>query len=435
MSEFIFEIGVNLVETFMMSDFVTQYLGTKYNGFKRNLGFTLCWMTAFLQLCIMNHVTAMETVGVFIPILIYFTYSLLFLKGSIGLKLWVAFVIELIVYGIALLTNLVICHIIDYNPSDMITVFNSTRIIVIIIAKIILFYTIKIILKNKYKSPLNKYKWLMLIFIPAVSLVSLGALMKVSLYNSEMKIYILVGMSCIVVADIVTYLFFVIMNKEYENTIKAKLLEQQNESLKKNLSDEEAFINEMKTVRHDIKNQLLTILRYADEGKINDIKNYVNVLTNNHLPNILNYISTDNSALDAVINSKIAVCNQENIFMEVNIKKNTSIYISPADIAALFGNLLDNAIEAAKNTDERRIQIDIHENGNYLIVLICNSIKSSVLKDNVFLQTSKPDKEIHGIGIRSVKKVVEKYNGMIQFYEEENQFCCHTMLDLSKMQI
>ena len=244
----------------------------------------------------------LETIGAFIPIIIYFTYALIFLKGSIGLKLWIAFFTELMAYVIALITNLIICYIIGYNPSDMISVFNNTRIIGVIITKMMLFYTTRIILKNKYKYSLNKYKWLMLICMPVISLISLGALMKVTLYNSGIKLYILIGMSCIVVADIVTYLFFVVMNKEYENTINARLLEQQNETLKKSMIDKDAFVREMKTVRHDIKNQLLTILQYADDGRCEDIKDYVNVLTNNHLPNILNYINTNNTAFDAAIN-------------------------------------------------------------------------------------------------------------------------------------
>ncbi|MBP3360805.1 MAG: sensor histidine kinase [Clostridia bacterium] len=222
------------------------------------------------------------------------------------------------------------------------------------------------------------------------------------------------------------------MNKEYENTIKTKLLEQQNETLKQNIADKEAFVKEMKTVRHDIKNQLLTILQYANEGRCDDIKDYVNALTNNYLPNILNYISTDNIAFDAIINSKIAVCSQRKIFMEVNIKKDTDINIPPVETAVLFGNLLDNAIEAAKDTEEKRISVDICKNASYLVISVTNSIKSSVLTNNKNLETTKSDTELHGIGIKSVKNIVEKYNGMIKFFEEENEFCCHIMIDTTE---
>lgn len=208
MIELFFETGINLIETFIMTDFITRYLGTKYDGIKKKIGFALCWIVAFVQMCIMNEITDLETVGTYIPILIYFTYALIFLKGGIGVKLWIAFLTELIAYIIALVTNLVICYIIDYSPLDMITVFNSTRIVGVIITKVILFYVTRNILKNKYRYPLSKYKWLMLIFIPTISLISLGALMRITLYNSEIKLYVLIGMSCIVIADMVTYLFF-----------------------------------------------------------------------------------------------------------------------------------------------------------------------------------------------------------------------------------
>lgn len=427
-----FEIGINLIETLIITDFITRYLGTKYNDYKKNMGFLLCWFITFTVICAMNNITSLETIGAYVPIVIYFIYSLFFLNGNIGLKLWISFLIYLAAYVIALITNLIICYIIGYNPANMISNFNSTRVVGVIITKILLFYITRIILRNKYQHPLNKYKWLMLVFIPTISLISLGALMKATLYNSEIKQYILIGMGCIVIADITTYFFFIIMNREYENTINSKLLEQQNETLKQSIIYKDAFVKGMKAVRHNIKNQLLTIRQYADDGRNDDIKDYIDVLTNNHLPNILNYINTNNAAFDAVINSKIAVCNQKNIFMEVNIKQDTYISIPSVEIAVLFGNLLDNAIEAAKDTNEKRITLDIQKNASYLIILVSNSIKSSVLEDNKNLETSKPDKELHGIGIKSIKNIVEKHNGMIQFYEEENEFCCHIMIDITE---
>ncbi len=61
-------------------------------------------------------------------------------------------------------------------------------------------------------------------------------------------------------------------------------------------------------------------------------------------------------------------------------------------------------------------------------ILVSNSIETSVLTDNENLETSKKDKELHGIGIKTIKEIVKKYDGMIQFYEEEKEFCCHILL-------
>lgn len=432
MIEFIFETGINLIETFISVDFITKYLGTKYTGNRQKAAFVIVWIISFIQMTVTNYITDFETFGSYIPMIIYACYAFLCLNGSTPLKIWFAILTHLIVTFTAILTNIFVCNIIGYDPYKMITVFNSTRVMGVIIAKIMQFYITRLILRNKYKNPISNYRWVAIIAIPVISVISLCALMKAALINNDISPYILTGMICIILANIMTYYFFTVMNKEYENTIKAKLLEQQNDALKKSIADKDAFVKEMKAVRHDIKNQLLTIMQYADEGKNNDIKEYVNVLTNNYLPNILNYINTNNAAFDAVINSKIAVCNQKNIFMEVNIKQDTNISIPPVEIAVLFGNLLDNAIDAAKDTNEKRITLDIQKNASYLIIFVSNSIKSSVLKDNKNLETSKPDKELHGIGIKSIKNIVEKHNGMIQFYEEEDEFCCHIMIDTTE---
>ena len=432
MIEFIFETGINLIETFISVDFITKYLGTKYTDNRQKIAFVIVWIIAFIQMTITNYITEFETFGSYIPMIIYACYAFLCLNGSIPLKIWFSILTHLLVTFTAILTNILLCNLIGYDPYKMITVFNSTRVMGVIIAKIMQFYITRLLLRNKYKNPISNYRWIAIIAIPVVSVISLCALMKAALINNDISPYILTGMVCIILANIMTYYFFTVMNKEYENTMKAKLLEQQNDVLKKSIADKDAFVKEMKAVRHDIKNQLLTIMQYADNGKITDIKEYVNMLTHDYLPNVLNYINTNNMAFDAVINSKIAVCNQRKIFMEVNIKQGTNISIPPTEIAVLFGNLLDNAIEAATDTDEKRITLSVQKNENYLVILVSNSIKSSVLEFNRNLETSKPDKDMHGIGIKSIKNIVEKHNGMIQFYEEENEFCCHIMIDLKE---
>lgn len=429
MKEIIFETGINLIETFILIDFLTKYLGCKYTGFKRTVGFLLGWMVTFVELCIINYFVEFETIGTYIPIVIYFLYAICYLKGSTLLKLWMSIVTQIIVTSIAIATNLFVCNIIDYDPRDMITVFNSTRIISVIITKIILFYVTRIVLKMKYKNPMDNHVWIMLITIPVISVISMAALMKAAIHHEEIKIYILIGTACIILADIVTYYLFAVINKDYETKLKIKLLEQQNENSKKNMENTDAFVNQMKSVRHDIQNQLLTICGYIDSGKIEEAKAYINSLTENALPNIQSLINTDNDAFNAIVNAKIVLCNQKKIFMDVKVKENSLKNLDPIDTGVLFGNLLDNAIEAAEKTAKRRISVDVQKSGAYLSILVCNSIGDSVLKNNQELQTSKRDKELHGIGIKTVRELVRKYDGMIQFYEKNNEFCCHILLD------
>ncbi len=432
MSKLIFEWGVNLIETFIIIDFATRYLGCKFTDNRRIVGFLCGWFAAFSELCIINHITAYEGFASVIPVAIYFIYAVLCLRGSIFLKLWASVLIQVIVMAIAVLTNLFVCNIIGYDPNAMISVFNSIRVISVIITKIILFYVTRIILRNKYKNPLDKHFWILLLLIPVISLISVCALMLAALDHEEIRTYILLGMGCIVIANIVTYYFFTVLNKEHETKLKIKLLEQENENAKKNIEQANAFVQQMKSVRHDVKNQLLIIYNNIDSGKCEEAKEYIKNLTGNHLPNIQNFINTGNNAFDAIVNSKIAICNQKNIYIIVKVMKDSLNELDAVDTGVLFGNLIDNAIEAADKTQTRRITVEVQLQGAYLSILIRNSIKESVLEKNPQLNTSKSDTELHGIGTKTIDSLVKKYDGMIQYFEEKQEFGCHILLNISK---
>lgn len=432
MSELIFELGINLIETFIIIDFVTRYLGSKFTDNRRIVGFLCGWFAAFTELCIINHIVVYEGFASVIPVAIYFMYAVLCLRGPVFLKLWTSVLIQVIVMAIAVLTNLFVCNIVGYDPNAMISVFNSIRVISVIITKIILFYVTRIILRNKYKNPLDKHFWILLLLITVISLISVCALMLAALDHEEIRTYMLLGIGCIVIANIVTYYFFTVLNKEHETKLKIKLLEQENANAKKNIEQADAFVQQMKSVRHDVKNQLLIIYNNIDSGKYEEAKEYIKNLTGNHLPNIQNFINTENSSFDAIVNSKIAVCNQKNIYILVKVMKNSLKDFNAVDIGVLFGNLLDNAIEAADKTQGRRITIEVQRQSAYLSILTKNSIKESVLNENPQLNTSKADTELHGIGTKSIDSIIKKYDGMIQYFEENQEFGCHILLNISK---
>ena len=91
------------------------------------------------------------------------------------------------------------------------------------------------------------------------------------------------------------------------------------------------------------------------------------------------------------------------------------------DMGILYGNLLDNAIEACNyvEPDERFIRMKSKiMNGN----LILSVVNSKQEKRNLVLVTTKPDKENHGRGVKSIRKVVDKYDGTIEFEDKGDMF-------------
>lgn len=434
MGKMIFETAINFADMFMAVSFITLYLGSKYSGKKGIILFITFWLIGVAELTAMNYITFFESYGTYLYILFYFVYSCVCLKGNILFKLWMSIITQIIPTIIAVVMNLGICYIIGYDPNKMITVFNSIRVVSVILCKIVLLLCYWIILKNGYKNSMKSSLWYALIIIPLFSVLSVTRLMSVSLKYEEARREILISMICIVAANILTYYFYMVISREYDNKLKVKLLEQQYERAKNSMEEADVFVRQMRSVKHDMKNHLITINGYIESGYTDKAKNYIINLLDNHLPMLQNFISTDNAAFDAIVNSKIAICNAKKIFCQIQVMNGVLSNLDEVDCGVLFGNLFDNAIEASEKSKERRITINVHTKGEYLSVLISNSIDKSVLKDNEELATSKSDKELHGIGIKTVKALVKKYDGMINFFEEEGEFCCHILLDNKKMQ-
>lgn len=429
--ELIFELGINLIEEYIIIDFISKYLGYKYNGSRKRIGFLLGWLVSFAEVTISNYITYFEGMGVFIPVLIVFIYAVLFLKGQWYLKLWMSVLTEIIVVAVGIGINLFVSNLIGYDPIKVMTVFNSTRVIIVVLAQLLLFYITRIILKHKYNNPIDKHFWILLIIVPIMSIVALVSLMLAAMKHDDINGYILCGMFGIIAADIATYYFFTALNNDYEMRLRMSLLEQSNENAQKNIESSKAYVQEMRSVRHDMDNLFAVIQGYIDAGKNDEAKKYINDITRYKFPSLERYVDTKNEAFNAIINSKIAICNQKKIYIEVKTMKNCLNNLNALDIGVLFGNLLDNAIEAAAKSREQRIMVDVCDKGEYLSILITNSIDDSVFDKNKWLKTTKENKDMHGIGIRNVENIVNKYGGMISFYEEYGEFCCNILLDKS----
>ena len=96
------------------------------------------------------------------------------------------------------------------------------------------------------------------------------------------------------------------------------------------------------------------------------------------------------------------------------------------DICSVVGNVLDNAIEAElkETEDKREIELYIFWDGQDCVLRVKNYISKAVLCNNPELNTSKTDKKYHGLGTSIIKDTVEKYNGTVDMYEENDMFCC-----------
>ena len=119
-------------------------------------------------------------------------------------------------------------------------------------------------------------------------------------------------------------------------------------------------------------------------------------------------IKTGNSALDAILSTKKALAESKGITVNMDVQISNRLPLEPVDVCVIFGNALDNAIEACDRLTEgeKRIQLMLVQREGKLLCHLINT----ALGDNLNVHiTSKLDKENHGFGFVNLKEALEKY--------------------------
>lgn len=187
---------------------------------------------------------------------------------------------------------------------------------------------------------------------------------------------------------------------------------------------------ELKTLVHDEKNHLSVIKSLSD---MDEVEKYVDKIYNDLNKYSLNG-KTKNKMLDLILNKYKVLCEKENIDFYINIRTANLSYIENTDLTSLLSNILDNAIEAAKSTSEKMIDLSINRvNGSDMLTCV-NSSDMKPVSISGILKTTKSDKVFHGIGTKSIRRIVNKYKGEYEwdYDEKKKEFSVFVMFSTEK---
>ena len=281
-----------------------------------------------------------------------------------------------------------------------------------------------VILRKKIRDVPLKY-WVMMLFLPIFSAFILIVFdyLIINAQVSNKTLYSIILVIGLIYVNVMFFDFF----ETYSNRIELKALRQKEEYEQKHAKE----INEMYArtcaMRHDLLHHFETVkgLLGEDSGKA---KEYIQSVTDEQIRSIRPMIKTDNDYFDAIANAKLAVCDSYGIKVTTRIQEGALAELNNSEIASLFGNLFDNAIEASKNSRQKRIELDVQRQKGQISVFMRNTIDSSVLEGNSGLKTTKANKELHGLGTKNIKRIVDKHNGIINYFEEDGYFCCDILM-------
>lgn len=178
----------------------------------------------------------------------------------------------------------------------------------------------------------------------------------------------------------------------------------------------------VRKLKHDMKNHMMVLASYLNSNDIEAAKIYTSEILDK-LNAMHSYIETGNSLLNHILNEKLELARGFGISVQAEIETLSFASMRSIDFSALLTNLLDNAIEASQKEDNPELRIRIVAERGYHTIRVKNRITDSVLDKNPELASTKKETDLHGFGIPQIKEIVDNYNGMYDFYEEDGFFC------------
>lgn len=210
--------------------------------------------------------------------------------------------------------------------------------------------------------------------------------------------------------------------------MEKKLLDIQHDYEKQQDMSEEIrrIQNQIRALKHDMKNHTLVILSYLEEKRTEEAKSYAGEILDK-LNKMYTYVNVGNALLNYIINNKLSKAKEQGIEIKAEIENLAFVYMDSVDFSALLNNLLDNAIHGALDSNSKKLEVQISTQKGFDIIMVKNSIDESVIEKNPEFVSTKKEPG-HGYGMKQIRSIVEKYNGDIDIYEKNNMFIVSIML-------
>ena len=318
---------------------------------------------------------------------------------------------------------------------------NISLLLASLISKLLYFlitYVVAIVLKHKGTAPNpNLIESLILVCIPILSIWIFVTFLTISIYYSSMpfniSVMLLISAFFILIINLITFGIYEYLGKKNAAFTDMQLQIQKEidyaEYYKMLLEQDE----NQKILIHDINKHLKAISILSDAGEIEKINSYLdNVLSSPALQPSINVSNHD--FLNAILAHYKREADKYNIAIAFDIRKHCIDFLPDDNITTLFCNLLDNAIESAKQTTEPFIELTAtkNDNTNYTIITAQNSCATNPFQgDSKNVIKHIKDSKRHGFGLKSVQKIVDLYDGKMNYFFDESTHTFHTIIAIT----
>lgn len=307
--------------------------------------------------------------------------------------------------------------------------YDLEKVLVILLGKAIVFLCILVIKKQlgeKSTEILADTEWLKLLIFPVFTIIIIASMLSCFKYveTSEQTMLLFIGAFGLIGMNIVVfYLINDIVEREtqlYESRIFRLQVKSQAEKYQ-SISDN---FEKQKKRTHEYKNQIECMESLLVQKQYSKLEEYVKGICG-RLDKELDAIDTNNIIVNAILNTKYQEAEENGIVFVLRVNDLSSLRFKDEDIVIILSNLLNNAIEACKKCDSNRriLKLKFVKEDGMIKIGVRNTFNNPILYENGEIKSTKLVKtEEHGVGIKNIIEIIEKYDGSYVIKDENQEF-------------
>lgn len=246
----------------------------------------------------------------------------------------------------------------------------------------------------------------------------------ISIYN------VLIGGAVLIIVN----LTMIIIDEKIYNSLIAinekNILKQQNIAYENQVEIINQSTEAIRQLKHDMENHLIMISEMYKNSKRDDIEPYIGRIIDSIDKSA--FSKSNNFIVDSIINFKLNNLKDSDTKICVDVCVPQSINILAYDITVILGNLLDNAITAVRQSENKKLNLRVSSSMGNLFILIDNSYNGKLIIEKGKFRTTKSFKSGHGIGVLNIEKSLEKYGGEMRMEYTEDIFTVAVVIPYEK---
>lgn len=303
------------------------------------------------------------------------------------------------------------CEFTDLQALGTLGSFTSKIVFMIAITALKRVFT-----KDEIKELPVRYSF-MLVLIPIGSIYIMNNIFMLGyrLHSNRANIQSAVTAVILLGVNVLVFYIYIKLADDLQLRRMTSVYEQQLDLCERHQQERELSILQLRDVRHNMKNNLVSILAYAENGDNEKIIRFVNEIMEEGGIKTSTVTNSGNIVIDSLIGYWYVEAKKVGIDFSVNLNIPMEMPFRGADICLILGNLLENAVEAAQKAEGKKyIRLHMKYDKNNLLLFVENNYKGVLIKTkDKRLKSTKTDAGNHGVGLSSVYRIAAKYHGVV----------------------